>query len=127
MAEEATDGMEKLEGAEEKDSRGLFLKFRGKRIWDGEAKEAINGDRVIKDVIIRFAGGYIHGGKDPGGNGQPAIECGDTHTEWWEDGVPHRDDGPAVISDFGDWEEYWERGKLVSIYYRPPDKSWGLT
>jgi hypothetical protein len=124
---EKTDGMVKLEGAAEKDSRGLFLKFAGKKIWDGEAKEAISGDRVIQGVVIRFAGGYIHGGKDPEGNGQPAIECADSHTEWWDSGYLHREDGPAVVSDFGDWEEYWDHGKLVSIFYRPPDKDWGLT
>jgi hypothetical protein len=119
--------MVKLEGAVEEKSRALFLKFLGKKIWDGEAKEAIWGERVIKGVVIRFADGYIHGGIDADGAAQPAIECNDSHTEWWTEGYLHREDGPAVISEFGDWEEYWDRGKLVSIYYRPPDKTWGLT
>jgi hypothetical protein len=127
MMENANDGVIKLEKATKKDSRGLFLEFLGKSIYDGEAAGPINGDRVIQGVVIRFEGGYIHGGKDIDGNSQPAIECGDTHTEWWEKGYLHREDGPAIISEFGDWEEYWDRGKLVAIAYRPPDKSRGLT
>jgi hypothetical protein len=119
--------MVKLEGAEaeKSKSRALFLKFQGKAVYDGEARRAINGDRIVQETIIRFENGYIHGGLDLDGKPQPAIECKDVHTEWWEQGYLHREDGPAVISDFGDWEEYWEHGKLVSIYCRPPDTDWG--
>jgi hypothetical protein len=120
-----SDGMVKLEGAGEEKSRALFLKFQGKAVYDEGAQKAASGDRMIQETIIRFEGGYIHGGLDLDGRPQPAIECKDAHTEWWEKGFLHREGGPAVVSDFGDWEEYWERGKLVSIYCRPPDKDWG--
>jgi hypothetical protein len=106
-------------------SRALFLKFSGKRIWDEETKLAINGDRIVKDTVIRFSDGYIHGGIDSEGSPQPAIECDDTHTEWWENGVPHREDGPAVVSDFGDWEEYWNHGELLLIRYKEPGPAKG--
>jgi hypothetical protein len=118
--------MIKLEEATEKESRGLFLDFLGKRIYDEENKMPVNGDRILQGAIIRFAGGYIHGGNDPDGKPQPAIECRDSHTEWWEEGKLHREGEPAIISDFGDWEEYWVKGKLVSIFYIPPDESWGI-
>jgi hypothetical protein len=123
------NGMVKLEDAALDKSRALFLKFMGKRIGDNETAAAVDGDRVIKadtfDCVIRFRDGFIHGGKDPDGNPQPAIECVNAHTEWWEDGWLHRDGGPAVIHDFGDWEEYWDHGNLVAIYYSPPDKIGG--
>jgi hypothetical protein len=121
----AAEGMIKLEKAGKEKSRGLFLGFQGKSVYDEESSVPVSGDRIIQGVVIRFEGGYLHGGKDPGGEAQPAVECGDAHTEWWEGGYLHREDGPAVISEFGDWEEYWNRGNLVSIFYRPADKRGG--
>jgi len=41
----------------------------------------------------------------------PAIECRDAHSEYWENGLLHRDDGPAVISAGDNKIEYWKKGK----------------
>jgi hypothetical protein len=119
------DGWTKIEGATIKDSRGLFLKFLGNNIYDTELGTALEGQRRIDGTILRFKGGKIHGGKDVEGNDQPAIECTDVHTEWWEDGLIHKDNGPAIISQFGDWEEYWNHGVLQNIIVRKPDNIQG--
>jgi hypothetical protein len=110
--------MVKLENTDREMSRSLFLKFEGKTISEESGKSAIQGERIVKGVIVRFKDGYIHGGTDSDGFPQAAIECRDQHKEWWENGRLHHESGPAVISDFGDWEEYWNQGELVSIYQR---------
>jgi hypothetical protein len=120
------NGMTKLRTSDISKSRGLFLKFLGKQVGNSEEGKVCHGDYAIKETIIRFKDGYFHGGADTEGNPQPAIECGDGHTEWWEDGYLHRENGPAIISDYGDWEEYWEHGKLVMILYREPVSGKGI-
>jgi hypothetical protein len=110
--------MTKLKTSDITKSRGLFLKFMGKQVGNNEEGKPCNGDYLIKETVLRFKDGYLHGGTDREDDPQPAIECGDGHTEWWEKGYIHRDEGPAIISDYGDWEEYWEHGKLVMILYR---------
>jgi hypothetical protein len=96
-------------------SRGLFLEFQGKRVYETGSDRHAEGNRLVSEAIVRFKDGYIHGGTDAEGALQPAIECSNAHTEWWENGFLHREGGPAIISDFGDWEEYWNHGNLVMI------------
>ena len=42
------------------------------------------------------------------------IECDDAHLEFYKDGQLHREDGPAVISDYGKVKEYWKNGHRIS-------------
>ena len=58
-------------------------------------------------MIVRFKDGYIDGGY------LPAIEYEDGGTEWWSKGMP--DGHPAIVTDFGTREEYWENGRLIRI------------
>jgi len=95
-------------------SRSAFLKYAKKTFGD-KADGAMHGEYLIDGVITRFHNGLLHGGTDIAGEPQPAVILPDNHTEWWEMGVLHRDEGPAVISKFGDWEEFWVRGTLVMI------------
>jgi hypothetical protein len=119
MAMPDSNGMVKLEGADESKSRALFAKFQGVRIWDNAANAYSNGEVLLEDgTIIRYKDGFIHAVPDEENYPVPAVECTDSHVEFWEDGHIHRDDFPAVISEYGDWEEYWSKGKLVAIYYR---------
>jgi hypothetical protein len=115
-----TFGMVKLENVSEKNSKTYFPQYSGKIISDETGKQKMEGERFVKGVIIRFKDGYIHGGQGVEGNSQPAIECGDSQVEYWENGYLHREDGPAIIAEFGDWEEYWDHGKLVYIFQRQP-------
>jgi hypothetical protein len=57
----------------------------------------------------------LHGGTGIDGDSQPAIELANGHTEWWEEGQLHRENGPAVIAMHGTWEEYWLHGDMVMI------------
>ena len=50
----------------------------------------------------------------------PAVQCSDTHTEYWENGKlsnKNRDyDGnlmPAIISNYGTEKEYWIDGQQI--------------
>jgi hypothetical protein len=95
-------------------SRSTFLKYSQKTFGSIE-KGAMHGEHFIDGVITRFHNGLIHGGTDIAGEPQPAIILPDGHTEWWDTGVLHRDEGPAVISKFGEWEEFWTHGTLVMI------------
>jgi len=95
-------------------SRSVFLKYAGKTF--GSAKnEALHGEKLIDGIITRFHNGLLHGGTNFVGEPQPAVILPDNHTEWWEMGKLHNEEGPAVISKFGDWEEFWVHGQLVMI------------
>ncbi len=108
-----------LKTSDVKYSRGCFFKYMNVTVihleGNDEGKDPMNGEYMIKDCIMRFKNGLIHGGVDTYGAPQPAIVLPDNHTEWWENGQLHRDDGPAIITKFGNWEEYWYHGSLVMI------------
>ena len=67
-------------------------------------------DTIDKDTgaILRFRNGYLDGGN------LPAVECEDSHMEFYKDGRLHRNNGPAVISDYGKVKEFWNNGVRVS-------------
>jgi hypothetical protein len=96
-------------------SRSRYLKFRGAAVGNKKTGVPCEGDYNVNGDISRFKHGLLHGGKGLDGEGQPAIELLNGHTEWWEDGQPHRDNGPAIISLFGTWEEFWHHGELILI------------
>lgn len=90
-------------------SRSPYLRFQGVSVGNKGTGEVCEGDYTVNGDISRFKGGLLHGG------GQPAIERLDGHTEWWAEGFLHRENGPAVITLNGTWEEYWYYGELVMI------------
>jgi hypothetical protein len=96
-------------------SRSRYLKFLGATVGNRKTGVPCEGDYNVNGDISRFRNGLLHGGKGLEGEDQPAIELLNDHTEWWEDGRPHRDNGPAVISLGGTWEEFWHHGELVLI------------
>ena len=82
-----------------------FTHLAGQQLTDERGKPLIN-DTIEKDTgaILRFKNGFLDGGR------LPAVECDDAHLEFYKDGQLHRDDGPAVISDYGKVKEYWKNG-----------------
>ena len=67
-------------------------------------------DTIDKDsgAILRLRNGYLDGGN------LPAVECDDSHMEFYKDGQLHREDGPAVVSNYGKVKEFWKNGRRQS-------------
>jgi hypothetical protein len=107
--------VEEFETNDKQYSRSLYLKFLGATVGNKETGETCRGDYNVNGAISRFKNGLLHGGTGLEGEAQPAVELLNGHTEWWEDGFLHREDGPAVISQNGTWEEFWFHGELVKI------------
>ena len=63
---------------------------------------------VTRGRYCDFKNGFLDGGQ------LPAIECDDAHMEFYKEGQLHREDGPAVISDYGKVKEYWKNGHRAS-------------
>jgi len=62
--------------------------------------------------------------------GYTTIERIDGHKEWWLNGKPHREDGPAIIKGSGT-KSWWIKGKLhredgPAIEYEDGHKEWFL-
>ena len=90
------------------DTAARFLHLQNQRFFD-ENDQPREGDYLDEDdTIIRYHDGYIHS------DDEPAIETADCHMEFWQHGRLHRADfRPAVISDYGETEEYWLSGERV--------------
>jgi hypothetical protein len=90
-------------------TKARFLSLQGKQVYDLDNKPK-EGDYLNDEgTIFRFKSGFLHSDK------LPAIECNDTHREYWNNGKIHREEGPAVVSEYGEWEEYWTNGELQKI------------
>lgn len=104
-------------------SRSVFIKYIGTKFGNesGFLRGApLNGEQIIAHNGVhigtaRFKGGLLHGGIDPKTYKPRPAAVLDGHEEWWENGIPHRHDGPAVISESGGWKEYWSHGELGLI------------
>jgi hypothetical protein len=96
-------------------SRSRFLKYAGVKVYDEAISGCppLEGDHLLGETIVRFAGGLLSNRLDEDGETLPAVEALDGHTEWWENGLLHRTDGPAVLDEGGLWEEYWQEGRAV--------------
>jgi hypothetical protein len=113
----------------EKDSRSRFLDFIGKRFLekyeDEEEMLFYEGDLGLERegedgiCIVRLREGFLSNLERPGGEILPAVEAWDGHTEWWEKGLLHREEGPAVITECGGREEYWEKGRFIRFENLP--------
>ena len=99
-------------------SKSECLKYKGVTVFNDVSQKPCDGQYMVSDTIVRFRNGLLHGGKAPDGLDIPAYETETGHTEYFENGFLHRVNGPAVISDWGDWEEWWNEGELILIRAR---------
>ena len=96
-------------------SKSECLKYQGVTVFSDSTQKPCDGEYSVSDTIVRFRNGLLHGGTTPDGLDIPAYETETGHTEYFKNGLLHRENAPAVISDWGDWEEWWNEGKLVLI------------
>lgn len=107
-----------------------FLSYTDKicRVDENDPESDLMEGDVIVDIseqcgipntqcIMRFHHGYLWGLND-----EPAIECTDSHTEFWEAGKIscsmldcNGNPIPAVISIYGAVREYWKNGKQLKV------------
>jgi len=88
-----------------------FLAFSGKKITDRHG-HIFTDDMISADgTIFRFdENGYLDGGT------QPAIESAIGYVEYRQKGLLHRKRLPALYDLATGVQEYWEEGKLLSVY-----------
>jgi hypothetical protein len=88
-----------------------FLAFSGKKITDRHG-HIFTDDMISADgTIFRFdKNGYLDGGT------QPAIESATGYVEYRQKGLLHRKGLPALYDLATGMQEYWEEGKLLSVY-----------
>lgn len=96
-------------------SKSECLKYQGVTVFNDVTQKPCDGQYMVSETIVRFRNGLLHGGKTPDGLDIPAYETESGHTEYFENGLLHRVNAPAVISDWGDWEEWWNEGELIFI------------
>jgi len=86
-----------------------FTHLAGQQVTDEHGEPLVN-DTIDKETgaILRFKNGYLDGGS------LPAVECNDSHMEFYKEGVLHREEGPAVVSDCGKVKEFWTNGRRKS-------------
>ena len=99
-------------------SKSECLKYQGVTVFNDVSQKPCDGEYTVSDTIVRFRNGLLHGDKTPDGLDIPAYETETGHTEYLKNGFLHRVNGPAVISDWGDWEEWWNEGELILIRAR---------
>lgn len=99
-------------------SKSECLKYQGVTVFNDVSRKPCDGEYMVSGTIVRFRNGLLHGGTTPEGLDIPAYETDTGHTEYFENGILHRENGPAIISDWGDWEEWWNNGELVLIRAR---------
>ena len=99
-------------------SKSECLKYQGVTVFNDVSQKPCDGEYTVSDTIVRFRNGLLHGDKTPDGLDIPAYETETGHTEYFKNGFLHREKGPAVITDWGDWEEWWNEGELIFIRAR---------
>ena len=84
-----------------------FTHLAGQLLTDEHGQPLIN-DTIDKDTgaILRFRNGYLDGGN------LPAVECDDSHMEFYKDGQLHREGGP------GGRFQLWQGERVLE--QRPP-------
>lgn len=108
------------------DSKSRFIQLNGKTNRAKDEKGNLKqGQEVIIFsnrfgfekimAILNWKNGLLN--SEPG---IPAVQMEDTHTEYWTMGKLHNDslneEGeimPAVISNYGEVEEYWKDGERI--------------
>lgn len=104
-----------LKTSDKRYSRAVNLKYQEVSVFSDVTKKPCDGEYNVDGTFVRFRNGLLHGGKGPDGFDVPAYETEDGHCEYFTNGLLHREGMPAVISDFGEWEEWWLHGKLIMI------------
>ena len=99
-------------------SKSECLKYQGVTVFNDVSQKPCDGEYTGSDTIVRFKNGLLHGDKTPDGLDIPAYETETGHTEYFKNGFLHREKGPAVITDWGEWEEWWNDGELILIRAR---------
>ena len=88
-----------------------FLALSGKKITDRRGHIFTDDMISAGGMIFRFdENGYLDGGT------QPAIESADGYVEYRQKGLLHRKGLPALDDLASGVHEYWEGGKLLSVY-----------
>jgi len=90
-------------------TKARYLHLTGK-VFTREDGLPFMGDFVEDEVIFRCRGdhGLLHC------ENEFAIFAWD-HYEYWKDGKLHRENGPAVVSVFGEYKEYWINGMKLDM------------
>ena len=80
-----------------------------------ENGDLASGDYDFDDITIRTHEGYLNDAFDKeDGHVLPAVETHDgNHVEHWKNGVLHNLNGPAVVDNLDDYEEWWENGHQI--------------
>ena len=86
-----------------------FMHLAAQLLTDEHGQPLVN-DTIDKETgaILRFKNGYLDGGN------LPAVECDDSHMEFYKNGQLHREEGPAVVSNYGKVKEFWKNGHRQS-------------
>ena len=107
--------MFEIQTSDKRLSRSQNLKYLGVTVFSDDTKKPCNGTYDCNVTIVRFSNGLLNGGINEEKLEVPAYETEEGHSEYWKNGLLHRENAPAVISDWGNWEEYWNNGELVAI------------
>lgn len=102
-----------LKTSDTKYSKSECLKYQGISIFND--MKPCHGEYIMRGFTKRFKNGLLHGGKSTNGTVLPAYETDEGHVEFFENGLIHRENAPAIISNWGDWEEWWYYGTLLLI------------
>ena len=94
-----------------------FEKFQNKTVYN-EKHMPINEQIIVNGCIINFQNGKINNWYNSLEKieNYPAIDCEDAHMEYWENGILHKDDGPAVVSAGDNIIEHWIDGDKREVY-----------
>ena len=116
-----------IKTSDTKKSRAKNLKYQGVSVFEDTTTELCHGEFAIQRKVLRgneelvvteivnFEHGLLQNRKDSEGCIVPAYRTDLGDAEYFERGVLHREDSPAVICDWGNWEEWWHHGTLVMI------------
>lgn len=94
---------------------GVPVTGKDGKLLNGEYK--FNFENEEEPTVCRFVNGLLDGNfYDSDGNiieRLPALEYGFGGTEYWTKGTP--DGFPAIVQNFGYYEEDWENGRILEI------------
>lgn len=116
-----------IKTSDTKKSRAKNLKYQGGAIFEDSSSKPCHGELSVQRNVLRggeeisvtkivnFEHGLLQNRKDSEGFVVPAYRTDLGDAEYFENGILHRENGLAVICDWGNWEEWWQHGTLVMI------------
>lgn len=96
-------------------SRARNLKYQGVTIYQEQNNFARDGEYSNGHETVHFTHGLLNNSVDSDGFAKPAYQNDKGDAEYFENGLLNREAAPAVIRDWGVWEEWWHHGELVLI------------